>query len=148
MTKKISNIGEFRNVDSPDVIDISEYDKYNNMSPEELVDTLDKMTRSKGYTIIRDYIDKKTVENIKSHDIKLYQLFQAIKMECKESWDYDRKVPTMADVNIGLTNLYGVILKIMRANIDDNQDKFIKIQTAINRIEEKVGLESTQWNRS
>ena len=42
-------------------------------------------------------------------------------------------------------NVYTLILKIMRAQNDDSAEEFNKLQKAINRIEEKVGLEPTVW---
>lgn len=112
---------------------------------KEFVDKLDKMARSKGYITIRDEMTQQMLKSIRD-DAELYQTFQVIKSECKESYEYDHKTATMLDVNRGLTNLYGIVLNLIKASRNDTDTSLGAICAAINRIEEKIGLEPTDWN--
>ena len=111
------------------------------------VDMLDEKPRSEGYKIIRDEMSQDMLTKIKG-DTQLYKRFQDIKIECKKSDEYDRKVPTMLDVNRGLTNLYGIILRLIGAQKNDNDATLSKVCTAINKIEERLGIEQTDWEDS
>lgn len=113
-------------------------------NPTEFVDALDKMHRSKGYTIIKDHMSQKMLKAVRE-DVKLYQRFQDIKAECKKSFEYDKKVPTMLDVNKGLTNLYNIILRLFKSYKSGNDETLNEICQAINRIEEKLDMEQTDW---
>lgn len=110
----------------------------------EFVDALDRMHRSAGYKTIRDGITQQMLDDIKK-DPELYKKFQSIKQECKESFDYDNRAATMLDVNRGLTNLYKIILQLISAQRRDGDDTFTSICGAINKIEEKLGMEQTDW---
>lgn len=109
------------------------------------LDDIDQMGASKAYIIIRDNINYQHVKKIRESGEKNYQKFQDIKQRAKQSWDYDHRQALMEDVNRGCMNVYTLILKIMRAQNDDFAEEFNKLQKAINRIEEKVGLEPTVW---
>ena len=112
---------------------------------EGFLNDIDQMAASKAYLVIRDHIAQKHIKAIKDSGKDNYQKFQDIKLRAKQSWDYDHKTATMMDVNRACMNLYTIILKLMRAQNDDYAEGFTKIQTAINRIEEKIGLEPTVW---
>ena len=109
------------------------------------LDDIDQMGASKAYIVIRDNINYQHIKKIKDSGKDNYQKFQDIKMRAKQSWDYDHRQALMEDVNRGCMNVYTLILRIMRAQNDDFAEELGKIQTAINRIEEKVGLEPTVW---
>ena len=109
------------------------------------LDDIDQMGASKAYIVIRDNINYQHIKKIKDCGKDNYQKFQDIKMRAKRSWDYDHRQALMEDVNRGCMNVYTLILRIMRAQNDDFAEELGKIQTAINRIEEKVGLEPTVW---
>ena len=109
------------------------------------LDDIDQMGASKAYIVIRDNINYQHIKKIKDSGKDNYQKFQDIKMRAKQSWDYDHRQALMEDVNRGCMNVYTLILRIMRAQNDDFSEELGKIQTAINRIEEKVGLEPTVW---
>ena len=109
------------------------------------LDDIDQMGASKAYIVIRDNINYQHIKKIKDSGKDNYQKFQDIKMRAKQSWDYDHRQALMEDVNRGCINVYTLILRIMRAQNDDFAEELGKIQTAINRIEEKVGLEPTVW---
>ena len=109
------------------------------------LDDIDKMGASKAYIVIRDNINYQHIKKIKESGNENYQKFQDIKQRAKQSWDYDHRQALMEDVNRGCMNVYTIILKIMRAQNDDFAEEFSKIQKAINRIEEKIGVEPTVW---
>jgi hypothetical protein len=117
---------------------------WNDMAPIDIVSNLDKMARSKGYIIIRDSISSRKVSEIRE-DTELYKLFQDIKKECKASFEYDHRMATMLDVNIGLTNVYSIVLKLIKASNSDVAERLDQICSAINTIEEKLGVTPTVW---
>ena len=124
-------------------VDMPEY--WKDRGPNEIVNILDDMARSHGYLIIQNVLPIDKVNEIKK-DPELYKLFQSIKMECKQSWTYDRKVSTMLDVNKACTNLYTVVLKLLNAMKNDSDTRLDEICLSINKIEEKLGMEKTVWN--
>ena len=109
------------------------------------LDEIDQMAASKAYLVIRDSINNKHIKTIRDSGNDNYQMFQDIKIRAKKSWDYDHSIPTMEDVNRACMNLYTLVLRLMRAQGDDSVREFSKIQSAINKIEEKVGLDITNW---
>jgi hypothetical protein len=112
---------------------------------EGFLNDIDQMAASKAYLVIRDSIDNKHVKTIRESGKDNYQKFQDIKLRAKKSWDYDHSIPTMEDVNRACMNLYTLVLRLMNAQNNDYLRELSKIQQAINKIEEKVGLESTVW---
>lgn len=112
--------------------------------PNEFVDALDQMHRSKGHEVIRDHMSPFMLKKIRE-DTELYKKFQDIKMECKKSYEYDRKVATMLDVNRGLTNLYNIILHLLASYKNGNDATLDAVCAAINKVEERLGMEQTDW---
>lgn len=112
---------------------------------EGFLNDIDQIAASKAYIIIRDNINYQHVKKIRESGEENYQKFQDIKQRAKQSWDYDHRQALMEDVNRGCMNVYTLILKIMRAQNDDFAEEFNKLQKAINRIEEKIGLDITVW---
>ena len=119
----------------------------NDNNIEGFLNDLDQMAASKAYLVIRDDITQHHIRQIKDSGKENYQKFQDIKLRAKQSWDYDHKTALMSDVNRACMNVYQLILRLMRAQIDDTSEELNKIKTAINRIEEKVGLEPTAWDK-
>lgn len=120
-------------------------DEWANLSVEGFMKKLSDTHRSVGYLVIRDCMTKELMDGIRANK-DVYKEFQAIKQECKESWDYDHKTPNMLDLNKGLTNLYGVILRLISAMQNSHTQELDEIRVAINKIEEKIGIEPTDWN--
>lgn len=114
---------------------------------EGFLNDIDKMAASKAYLVIRDNINAQHVKKIKDSGKDNYQKFQDIKLRAKQSWDYDHKVATMEDVNRACMNLYTIVLRLMQAQNGDYGDRFTAVMEAINKIEEKVGLEPTVWEK-
>jgi uncharacterized membrane protein len=110
--------------------------------------TLDQMAASKAYLVIRDEVTQKHVKAIRESGKENYQLFQDIKTRAKQSWDHDHKMAMMADVDRACMNVYTLVLRIFKAHNDTYIEELNEIRTAINRIEEKVGLEPTVWDKS
>ena len=113
---------------------------------EGFLNDIDQMAASKAYLIIRDELTANHIRFIKESGKENYQKFQDIKIRAKKSWDYDHKLSTMEDVNRACMNVYTLVLRLMNAQNSDYQEEFNKIKTAINKIEEKVGLEPTVWD--
>lgn len=116
---------------------------------KEFLDTLDQTHASKVYEIIRDNITPRHIRMIKEASDSTncyYQTFQDIKLKAKQSWDHDHKVATMADVDRACTNLYGLVLRIIKSLSDGTIRELGAVHLAINKIEEKLGIEITDWN--
>ena len=111
---------------------------------EGAIHALDDMHASRAYLVIKD-LRAHHIAKIKNSKQELYQLFQAIKIEAKESWDYDHKPATMSDVNKACTNVYTIMLRLMNVQNTQHNEEVNKIQSAINRIEKKLGIEPTVW---
>lgn len=107
--------------------------------------SLDQVSASKAYLIIRDNMTNKHIKAIKDSGKDNYQKFQDIKLRAKESWDHDHKMAMMMDVNRACTNVYTLLLRIFKVHNDTYVEELSQIRTAINRIEEKVGLKPTVW---
>lgn len=112
---------------------------------EGFLNDIDQMAASKAYLVIRNDITQKHVNLIRNSSKENYQKFQDIKLRAIQSWNYDHKHATMEDVNRACMNLYTIVLKLMNAQNNDYQEEFNKIHIAINKIEERVGLEPTVW---
>ena len=112
--------------------------------PNKFVDALDQMHRSKGHEVISYSMSPFMLKKIRE-DTELYKKFQDIKMECKKSYEYDRKMATMLDVNRGLTNLYNIILRLFASYKNGDDATLDAVCTAINKIEERLGMERTDW---
>lgn len=106
---------------------------------------LDNMAASKAYLVIRDQMNSHHIKAIKDSGKDNYQLFQDIKARAKQSWDHDHKMAMMMDVDRACVNVYTLLLRIFKAHNDSYVEELNQIRTAINRIEEKVGLEPTSW---
>lgn len=116
---------------------------------KEFLDILDQTHASKVYEIIRDNITPKHIRMIKEASDSTncyYQTFQDIKLKAKQSWDHDHKMASMADVDRACTNLYTLVLRIIKALGDGTAREFDTVHLAINKIEEKLGLEITNWS--
>jgi len=111
---------------------------------QKIVNDLDSMARSAGYLIIRDLIRKDTIEEIRK-DNDLYHVFQEIRSECVKSYNYDHGNAKIMDVNGACTVLYGTILKVLRASNNIAAQELDRVHAAINRIEEKLDIDKTDW---
>lgn len=106
---------------------------------------LDQMAASKAYLVIRDKMTNQHIRAIKESGKDNYQLFQDIKIRARQSWDHDHKMAMMMDVDRACMNVYTLLLRIFKVHNDTYVGELNQIRTAINRIEEKVGLEPTIW---
>lgn len=122
---------------------IVETSKYEQLSPELITNMLENMHRSKGYLVIRDEISRKKLVEIQESEH--YQRFQAIKQECKQSFEHDRKMASNADVDRACTAIYTLLVKMIGGQGDAVIRELGEIHQAINRIEEAVGIPQTKW---
>ena len=112
---------------------------------DKFLKALDQMAASKAYLVIRDEMTNQHIKAIKESGKDNYQLFQDIKIRAKQSWDHDHKMAMMMDVDRACSNVYTLLLRIFKVHNDTYVEELNQIRTAINRIEEKVGLELTSW---
>lgn len=117
----------------------------NNGDIDKFLKILDQMAASKAYLVIRDEMTNQHVKAIHNSGRDNYQLFQDIKLRAKQSWDHDHKMAMMKDVDRACMNVYTILLRIFKVHNDSHTEELNQIRTAINRIEEKVGLEPTSW---
>lgn len=108
--------------------------------------SLDQIAASKAYLVIRDDMTNKHIKAIKDSGKDNYQMFQDIKIRAKQSWDHDHKMAMMMDIDRACTNVYTLLLRIFKVHNDTYVEELSQIRAAINRIEEKVGLEPTVWD--
>lgn len=109
---------------------------------------LSKLHPSDAYVIIRDTIiptKNKRISLCKTMDTPAYQEFQNLRMECKKSFDHDKSYATNLDVDKAVSKAYGIAMRTLRANMDMEKVRFDKLTKAINRIEEHLGLDVTDF---
>lgn len=114
---------------------------------EGFLNDIDQIAASAAYLIIRDHINDHHVKLIKNSTKENYQKFQDIKLRAKQSWDYDHKTATIEEVNRACANVYTILLRLIKVQNSDFMEEFTKIQLTINKIEGKVGLETTTWDK-
>lgn len=112
---------------------------------DSFLTSLDQIAASKAYLVIRDEMTNKHIKAIKDSGKDNYQKFQDIKIRAKQSWDHDHKMAMMMDVDRACMNVYTLVLRIFKVHNDSYVEELNQIRTAVNRIEEKVGLEPTVW---
>lgn len=115
---------------------------------KQMVKFLRTMHPSDAYEIVKDMTPAKNqkVMICKKNDVKTYQELQDLLMECKKSYQHDNDYATNLTVDRAVSKAYGMTLRMIRANMDMEKDRFDKITSAINRIEERLGLEPTNFN--
>ena len=116
-------------------------------SDKVLVEYLEKIDISDRYVIIRDYISAKRMSRFRNDEDskELYRKFQLMKEEAKKQWDHDHTAACMIDIDKALTRLYDQTLKYMNAMSIDIEWKFNRVFDAINKIEERLGIDKTSW---
>lgn len=115
---------------------------------DELTQFLSKMHPSDAYVIIRDQIipiKNKKIQACRHDDLYKYQCFQYLMQGCKASYDHDRSMATNLDVDKAVSKAYGITMRTLRANMDMEQARFDKLTQAINRIEERLGMDVTDF---
>ena len=120
---------------------------------KDMNEFLQKLHESDAYKVIRDMIQPKTnliVKRAKEEDIEQYQLFQDIQKQSKAVFDWERTQTTNGDAQNIATQIasqvaqrfYGICLRM----INTLDDELGKVEVAINRIEEHIGLEKTDFS--
>lgn len=113
-----------------------------------LTEFLSRMHPSDAYIILRDKVVPKKesrIRDCRSADVQIYQEFQDMERRCKESFDHDRTHATNLDVDKAVSKSYGITMRALRAVMDMEKDRFDKVTAAINRIEEHLGLDVTDF---
>lgn len=119
---------------------------------KELNDFLIQFHPNDAYKVIRDFIQPNTNMVIRhaknaeknTFDNAEYRRFQEIQQEAKRMFDYFRRTATMFDLNqiAEMSQRYYSITVRMISKVDDELGK---IEAAINRIEEHIGLDVTKF---
>lgn len=118
---------------------------------KSLNDFLTKLHPSSAYTTIRDIIQPKTNFMIRqasqAEDKSEYQRFQEIQRQAKAVFDHERKTATIFEVNQISTAIaqrfYGITVRMI-SMVDDELGK---VEQAINKIEEHLGLGVTNFEK-
>lgn len=118
-------------------------------SLKDLNEFLTKLHPSDAYVTIRDIVQPKTniiIKREQQSKTEEYQKFQAIQQEAKKIFEYERKNATILDVQNISNNVakqfYGITVRM----ISMMDDELGKIEQAINRIEEHIGIDVTNFN--
>jgi hypothetical protein len=121
-------------------------------SLKDINDVLDQIHPSDAHVVIRDMFGiatNRTITICKNSKDKLevaeYQRFQDIKIKAKQSWDHDHTNATMLDVDMAVSKSYGITLRMIKVTNNIADSRFDKLTKAINRIEEHLGLEVTNF---
>lgn len=115
---------------------------------KDLNDFLVKLHPSDAYKIIRDVVKPSSNMIVNSARIKKdaeYQRFQEISMQSKSVFEYEKKTATIFDVQQVSTSIaqrfYGITLRM----ISKLDDELGRVELAVNRLEEQVGLNITNF---
>lgn len=116
---------------------------------KEINDFITKFSPDDCYMVIRDHIQPKSnmvIRRNKDQEVEEYQRFQQIQIESKETFDAMNKMAAIRDVH-GIAGMicqkyYGISLRM----IGKLDDELGKVEAAINRIEEHIGLNATIFN--
>ena len=115
---------------------------------KEATKFLSTLHPSDAYAIIRDRVNpahNRRIGMCKHEDVAAYQEFQDLKQKCKILFDHDRAPATNLDVDKAVSKAYGIAMRTIRANMDMEQVRFDKLTAAINKIEEHLGLDVTDF---
>lgn len=118
---------------------------------KSLNDFLVKLHPSSAYTVIRDIVQPKTNLMVKKasmeEDKSEYQRFQDIKKQAKSVFEYERKTATIFEVNQISSSVaqrfYGITVRMI-SMVDDELGK---VEQAINKIEEHLGIDVTNFTK-
>lgn len=116
----------------------------------DLNNFLVKLHPSDAYKVIRDVVQPSSnimVRREKTENKEEYQRFQEIQRQAKATFDYERKTATMFEVQqvaAGISQKYYNITVRMISLLDDELGK---VESAVNTIEEKIGLPISKFEK-
>lgn len=122
---------------------------------KDMNEFLQKLHVSDAYRVIRDIIQPKTnpiVKHAMDKDKEQYQLFQDIQNQAKSAFDWENTQATRGDARNIATQIasqlsnkfYGICVRM----ISTLDDELGKVEVAINKIEEHIGLEKTNFENN
>ncbi|MCM1269404.1 MAG: hypothetical protein NC247_02095 [Ruminococcus flavefaciens] len=107
-----------------------------------------KLHPSDAYKVIRDHVKPQSnmlVRTAKINHVEWYQRFQEIQKEAKRIFDYERKTATIFGVQEitkqTVQQYYGIAVRMI-GKVDDELGR---VEAAINRIEEHIGMSVTKF---
>ena len=123
----------------------------------DINDLLTKLHGSDAYYVITDIIKPQTnvvIQDAKNNDTEGYQTFQDIAQSAKKIFDYENKPAKIGDISNmvyktqvelskTIKEMYGIAVRM----ISVLDDEIGKIEVAVNRIEEHIGLDVTNFNK-
>lgn len=115
---------------------------------DELNNFLVKLHPSDAYKVIRDHVrpqNNMLVRLAKTENVEWYQRFQDIHRESKRIFDYERKTATIFEVQQIATETVKQYYAIAVRMIGKLDDELGGIETAINKIEEHLGMGVTNF---
>lgn len=115
----------------------------------DLNNFLVKLHPSDAYRMIRDVVQPKDnfmIRKDKNDHKEDYQRFQEIQRQAKEVFDYERKTATMFEVQQVATGISQKYYNIAVRMISLLDDELGKVESAVNTIEEKMGLPISDFN--
>lgn len=117
---------------------------------DELNNFLVKLHPSDAYKVIRDYVKPQNnpmIRSAKYEHIEWYQRLQEIRMEAKRVFEYERQTATIFEVQHITTQTvqqyYGIAVRMI-SKIDNELGE---VEAAINRIEEHIGMNVTNFEK-
>lgn len=114
----------------------------------ELNNFLVKLHPSDAHKVIRDHVrpqNNMLVRLAKTENVEWYQRFQDIQRESKRIFDYERKTATIFEVQQIATETVKQYYAIAVRMIGKLDDELGGIETAINKIEEHLGMGVTNF---
>lgn len=117
---------------------------------DELNNFLIKLHPSDAYKVIRDHVrpqNNMLVRLAKTDNVEWYQRFQDIQRESKRIFDYERKTATIFDVQQIATETVKQYYAIAVRMIGKLDDELGGVEAAINKIEEHLGMDVTNFEK-
>ena len=119
---------------------------------KEIYDYISGMHPSDVYTILSTIVKPKItrsgmgklINECKATNPDLYAMFKELQMKATASHNHDISTPRMIDVDRAVSKAYSITLRLIsEINKRQNEvdDTLIKIEQAINKIEEHLGFE-------
>lgn len=115
----------------------------------ELIKLVKQVHPTIVYEILRDVIKFhkcQMISKCKQQNTKVYQEIQDIYMNAKKSYQHDHTMATNLDIDKAVTKAYGITLRMIGNHIYTQDKELNTICCAINKIEEHLGIDVTDFS--
>lgn len=102
-----------------------------------------------AYKVIRDIIKPKTnalILKAKIDDIESYKEFQAIQQEARNMFQTSQRKPNVGEVHEMISSMMQPMYNILVRMISKVDDELGRAELAINTLEERAGIDLTNFN--